>query len=110
MRTRDRLGLGVVRAPARDGRPGQRRLGPRDGSRQPRAARRRRPAGPPAPRARAVPRRAPRRARGRVPRWGSPGRRARRTCRARSRAPTTRRWPAAALLDVVVEADPTFAP
>ena len=95
-RLRDRPRRARARAPAHDRRARQRGRRARHRARQPRAARRpRRPAGPPAPRARAVPGRPPATASRASTRCGSTSRCARRTCRARSPAPTTRPRPAA---------------
>ena len=81
-----------ARARAHDRRPRQLRRRHRDRARQPGAARdHRRPAGPAAPRLRAVPGRAPAAASPASTRSGSTSPSARRTCRARSTAPTTRR-------------------
>ena len=92
----DRPRRAGARDPAHDRRARQRGRRARHRARQPRAARRaRRPAGPPPPRAGAVPGRPAARPRGRVPGVGRPAGARRRTCPARSPAPTTRRSPAA---------------
>ena len=84
-RVRDRPRRAGARAPAHDGGARQRRRRARDRPRQPGAARRRRrPAGPAAPRVRAVPRPAGCTGSRASTRCGSTSRFARRTCRARS--------------------------